>query len=75
MLDVVLFDLGLFDVEGLDVFCDICVWLKVLIIVVFVCDYEWEKVMVFDFGVDDYIMKLFGILELLVWIWIVLRYI
>ncbi|MBC8837977.1 response regulator, partial [Escherichia coli] len=63
--DVVLLDLGLPDVEGLDVLRDIRVWSKVPIIVVSARDHEREKVTALDLGADDYITKPFGTSELL----------
>ncbi|HHH6096155.1 TPA: response regulator [Listeria monocytogenes] len=73
--DVVLLDLGLPDVEGLDVLRDIRVWSKVPIIVVSARDHEREKVTALDLGADDYITKPFGTSELLARIRTALRHI
>ncbi|HCD1062676.1 TPA: response regulator, partial [Listeria monocytogenes] len=73
--DVVLLDLGLPDMEGLDVLRDIRVWSKVPIIVVSARDHEREKVTALDLGADDYITKPFGTSELLARIRTALRHI
>lgn len=70
--DVVLLDLGLPDMEGLDVLRDIRAWSKVPIIVVSARDREREKVAL---GADDYITKPFGTSELLARIRTALRHI
>ncbi|MBC1547905.1 response regulator transcription factor [Listeria sp. FSL L7-1435] len=73
--DVVLLDLGLPDMEGLDVLRAIRVWSKVPIIVVSARDHEREKVTALDLGADDYITKPFGTSELLARIRTALRHI
>ncbi|MBC1472893.1 response regulator transcription factor [Listeria seeligeri] len=72
--DVILLDLGLPDMEGLDVLQKIRAWSKVPIIIVSARDREREKVMALDLGADDYITKPFGTSELLARIRTALRH-
>ncbi|MBS6601481.1 MAG: response regulator [Clostridium sp.] len=63
--DVILLDLGLPDMDGLDVLKQIRSWSSVPIIIVSARDQEKEKVTALDLGADDYITKPFGTSELL----------
>lgn len=63
--DVILLDLGLPDMDGLDVLKQIRSWSSVPIIIVSARDQEKEKVTTLDLGADDYITKPFGTSELL----------
>lgn len=63
--DVILLDLGLPDMDGLDVLKKIRTWSSVPIIIVSARDQEKEKVTALDLGADDYITKPFGTSELL----------
>lgn len=63
--DVILLDLGLPDMDGLDVLKQIRNWSSVPIIIVSARDQEKEKVTALDLGADDYITKPFGTSELL----------
>lgn len=63
--DVVLLDLGLPDIDGLEVLRSVRQWSSVPIIVVSARGYEREKVEALDLGADDYITKPFGTSELL----------
>lgn len=63
--DVVLLDLGLPDIDGLDVLKTVRQWSEVPIIVVSARGREQEKVQALDLGADDYITKPFGTAELL----------
>ena len=63
--DVVLLDLGLPGISGLDVIDGLPGWSKVPIIVVSAREAESEKVRALDAGADDYVTKPFGMDELL----------
>jgi two-component system, OmpR family, KDP operon response regulator KdpE len=71
--DVVLLDLGLPDLDGVEVIRRIREWSQVPIIVLSVRDREDEKVRALDAGADDYLTKPFGIAELLARIRVALR--
>lgn len=63
--DVVLLDLGLPDMDGMDIIAKTRQWSSVPIIVISARTQEKEKVMALDLGADDYITKPFGTFELL----------
>ena len=63
--DIVLLDLGLPDMEGVEVIKKIRTWSNMPIIVVSARDHEKDKVEALDMGADDYITKPFGTSELL----------
>lgn len=63
--DLILLDLGLPDIDGLDVLEQIRQTSSVPIIVVSARGLEKEKIMALDMGADDYITKPFGVGELL----------
>ena len=63
--DVVLLDLGLPDIDGVDIVAGIRGWSHVPIIVLTARDDERSKVRALDAGADDYVTKPFGINELL----------
>jgi two-component system, OmpR family, KDP operon response regulator KdpE len=63
--DLVLLDLGLPGMSGLDVITALRGWSQVPIIVLTVRDDERAKVLAFDAGADDYVTKPFGMDELL----------
>lgn len=64
-VDIVLLDLGLPDIDGLDVLRKLREWSHLPIIVVSARGHEREKVEALDLGADDYITKPFGTSELL----------
>ena len=63
--DLIILDLGLPDMDGIDVCARLREWIECPIIVLSVRDSEREKVAAFDKGADDYLTKPFGIGELL----------
>lgn len=63
--DVVLLDLGLPDIEGIEVLKQIRSWSKVPIIIISARTKEQDKVTALDIGADDYITKPFGTNELM----------
>jgi two-component system, OmpR family, KDP operon response regulator KdpE len=72
--DLILLDLGLPDMDGVDVLKKIRTWSEIPIIVVSARGHEREKVEVLDLGADDYITKPFGTSELLARIRTALRH-
>ncbi len=63
--DVILLDLGLPDVDGLEVLKQIRSWSNIPIIILSARSKEQEKVEALDLGADDYITKPFGTEELM----------
>lgn len=63
--DLLLLDLGLTDMDGLQVCQEVRQWSQIPIIVISVREDERTKVKALDLGADDYISKPFGIDELL----------
>jgi two-component system KDP operon response regulator KdpE len=63
--DVVVLDLGLPDLDGMEVIRRLRAWTQVPVIVLSVRDSQGEKVGALDLGADDYVTKPFGIEELL----------
>lgn len=63
--DVILLDLGLPDLDGIEVIKRIREWSQMPIIVLSVRDRENDKVAALDAGADDYLTKPFGVGELL----------
>jgi two-component system, OmpR family, KDP operon response regulator KdpE len=72
--DIVLLDLGLPVVDGLEVCRRVRGWSQVPIIVLTVRDAETDKVAALDLGADDYVTKPFGTNELLARIRVALRH-
>ncbi|MBT1076680.1 response regulator [Geobacter grbiciae] len=62
--DVILLDLGLPDMDGVEVIRRIREWSQVPIIVLSVREREDDKVAALDAGADDYLTKPFGVAEL-----------
>jgi two-component system KDP operon response regulator KdpE len=63
--DVILLDLGLPDLDGIEVIKRVREWSQVPIIVLSVRDRENDKVDALDAGADDYLTKPFGVGELM----------
>jgi two-component system KDP operon response regulator KdpE len=72
--DLILLDLGLPGIDGLEVCRRVRSWSDVPIIVVSARESEAEKVAVLDLGADDYLTKPFGTDELLARIRVALRH-
>ena len=72
--DVVLLDLGLPDIDGIDVIREVRQFSSVPILVISARSEESEKVAALDAGADDYITKPFGTSELLARIRTALRH-
>lgn len=72
--DVVLLDLGLPDMEGVEVLRHIREWSRVPVVVLSVRDREDDKISALDAGADDYVTKPFGVGELLARLRVVLRH-
>jgi two-component system KDP operon response regulator KdpE len=71
--DLIILDLGLPDMDGLEVLRRLREWTQVPIIILSVRDREDEKVTALDSGADDYVTKPFGIGELLARMRVALR--
>ena len=63
--DLVLLDLGLPDIDGIDLTREVRGWSKVPILVLSARGREDDKVAALDAGADDYLTKPFGVRELL----------
>lgn len=63
--DVIILDLGLPDMDGIEVTRQLREWTAVPIIVLSVREHETDKIAALDAGADDYLTKPFGVGELL----------
>lgn len=72
--DIVILDLGLPDMDGIQVCSRLREWTQIPIIVLSVRDSERDKVAALDKGADDYLTKPFGIEELLARVRVALRH-
>lgn len=72
-VDIVIVDLGLPDMDGSDVVERIRSWSTMPIIVLSVRSAEGQKVRLLEIGADDYVVKPFGIAELLARVRVALR--
>lgn len=72
--DLILLDLGLPDMDGLDVIKSFREWTKVPVIILSVKNSEQDKITLLDAGANDYITKPFSIGELLARIRATLRH-
>jgi two-component system, OmpR family, KDP operon response regulator KdpE len=71
--DLVILDLGLPDIDGVEVTRRIREWSKIPIIILSVREQEEDKIAALDAGADDYLTKPFGMGELLARIRTVMR--
>jgi two-component system KDP operon response regulator KdpE len=72
--DIIILDLGLPDMDGVEVTRRLREWTQTPIIVLSVRDHENDKILALDSGADDYITKPFGIGELLARIRVSMRH-
>lgn len=72
--DIIILDLGLPDMTGVDVCKELRAWTDLPIIILSAHDSEAEKVAALDAGADDYLTKPFGVDELLARIRVALRH-
>ena len=72
--DIIILDLSLPDIDGIQVCEQIREWSRIPIIVLSVREKEKDKVAALDAGADDYLTKPFGIEELLARIRVALRH-
>ncbi len=72
--DLIILDLGLPDLNGIEVVRQLREWTKIPIIVLSVREEEATKVAALDVGADDYLTKPFGIAELMARIRVALRH-
>jgi two-component system KDP operon response regulator KdpE len=72
--DIVLLDLGLPDMDGLEVIKKLREWSTVPVIVISAREQEGDKIKALDRGADDYLTKPFGAGELLARIRVALRH-
>ena len=63
--DLILLDLGLPDMDGIDVIRTIREWSSVMIIIISARSEDSDKILALDSGADDYLTKPFGVMELL----------
>ncbi len=71
--DLVILDLGLPDMDGLEVTRRLREWTQIPIIIVSVREREQDKVAALDAGADDYLTKPFGVGELMARLRVALR--
>lgn len=71
--DVIILDLGLPDLDGVEVTRQLREWTQIPIIVISVRDREEDKIAALDAGADDYLVKPFSAGELMARIRVVLR--
>lgn len=72
--DIIIIDLGLPDIDGIDVIATVRPLTNAAIIVVSARGHELEKVEALDRGADDYLTKPFSVVELLARIRVALRH-
>lgn len=72
--DIILLDIGLPDLDGLEIIKQVRQWTATPIIVLTARDQERVKIQALDLGADDYVTKPFGVGELLARIRVALRH-
>ena len=71
--DLIILDLGLPDMDGLDILRQLREWSSLPVVVVSARSHERDKVTALDLGADDYLVKPFGIMEMVSRVKAVLR--
>lgn len=72
--DVIVLDLGLPDVDGIEVTRFLREWTQIPIIILSVREHEDDKIAALDAGADDYVTKPFGVGELLARLRVAMRH-
>ena len=72
--DIIILDLGLPDIEGIEVTRRLREWTQTPIIILSVRDHETDKIAALDAGADDYLTKPFSVGELLARLRVALRH-
>lgn len=72
--DVILLDLGLPDIDGINIIKNLRTWISIPIIILSARDQESDKVKALDSGADDYLSKPFSVVELHARIRVALRH-
>ena len=72
--EVVILDLGLPDIDGIEVTRQLREWTQIPIIILSVREHEADKIAALDAGADDYLTKPFGVGELLARLRVALRH-
>src|ERR1017187_6952949 len=73
--DLIILDLGLPDMDGVEVVKGIRAWSSVPIVILSARSQESDKISALDAGADDYLVKPFGVGELLARIRVALRHV
>jgi two-component system, OmpR family, KDP operon response regulator KdpE len=71
--DIIILDLGLPDIDGVEVTRRLREWTQIPIIIVSVREQEKDKISALDAGADDYLTKPFGVGELMARLRVALR--
>jgi two-component system KDP operon response regulator KdpE len=72
--DVIILDLGLPDLDGVEVTRQLREWSQVPVIILSVREHEADKIAALDAGADDYLTKPFGVGELMARLRVALRH-
>lgn len=73
--DLIILDLGLLDMEGIEVITRLREWLQVPVIILSARNQDSDKIEVLDAGADDYLTKPFSMGELLARVRVCLRHV
>jgi two-component system KDP operon response regulator KdpE len=71
--DIIILDLGLPDIDGIEVVRQLREWATIPIIILSVREHENDKIAALDAGADDYLTKPFGVGELMARIRVAIR--